>query len=34
MLSPSVRRFLAERRIGHLATSDRRSLPHIVRPKK
>ncbi len=30
MLSPSVRRFLAERRIGHLATSDHRSLPHVV----
>src|SRR5688572_21877310 len=30
MLSPSERRFLAERRIGHLATSDHRSLPHVV----
>jgi PPOX class probable F420-dependent enzyme len=30
MLSPSERRFLAERRVGHLATSDRRSLPHVV----
>jgi PPOX class probable F420-dependent enzyme len=30
MLSPLERRFLAERRIGHLATSDSRSLPHVV----
>ena len=30
MLSQSVHRFLAERRVGHLATADRRALPHVV----
>lgn len=30
MLSPSERNFLDTRRIGHLATADRRAVPHVV----
>ena len=30
MLSDGERRFLAERRIGHLATADSRAIPHVV----
>lgn len=30
MLSESERRFLAEQRIAHLATADRRGVPHVV----
>jgi PPOX class probable F420-dependent enzyme len=29
-LSESARRFLSERRVGHLATADRRGVPHLV----
>lgn len=30
MLSDRVSRFLAERRVAHLATADRRAIPHVV----
>ena len=30
MLSDSQRRFLAQQRIAHLATADRRAVPHVV----
>lgn len=30
MLSEEERRFLGERRIAHLATADRRAIPHVV----
>ena len=30
MLSEEQARFLASRRIGHLATADRRAMPHVV----
>jgi PPOX class probable F420-dependent enzyme len=30
MLSDGVRRFLAHQRIAHLATADRRAIPHVV----
>ena len=30
MLSDGERRFLAHQRIGHLATADRRAVPHVV----
>jgi PPOX class probable F420-dependent enzyme len=30
MLSDGKRRFLAQQRIGHLATADRRAVPHVV----
>ncbi len=30
MLSEEERRFLADRRIAHLATADRRGVPHVV----
>jgi PPOX class probable F420-dependent enzyme len=30
MLSDDERRFLAEQRIAHLATADRRAVPHVV----
>lgn len=30
MLSEDERRFLGERRIAHLATADRRAVPHVV----
>jgi PPOX class probable F420-dependent enzyme len=30
MLSDPERRFLAAQRVGHLATADRRALPHVV----
>ena len=30
MLSEDERRFLADRRIAHLATADRRAVPHVV----
>ena len=30
MLSDLERRFLADRRIGHLATADRGCVPHVV----
>jgi PPOX class probable F420-dependent enzyme len=30
MLSDGERRFLAHRRIAHLATADRRAIPHVV----
>jgi PPOX class probable F420-dependent enzyme len=30
MLSPSQLRFLAGHRVGHLATADRKGLPHVV----
>src|SRR5713101_8070513 len=30
MLSAGERRFLAHQRIAHLATADRRALPHVV----
>ena len=30
MLSPSQRLFITDRRVAHLATADRESLPHVV----
>jgi len=30
MLSKSERRFLADRRVAHLATADARAVPHVV----
>jgi len=30
MVSPPQRRFLEERRVGHLATADRHGAPHVV----
>ena len=30
MLSEGERRFLSERRVAHLATADRRAVPHVV----
>jgi PPOX class probable F420-dependent enzyme len=30
MLTPLQRRFLAERKVGHLATADTRAVPHVV----
>jgi PPOX class probable F420-dependent enzyme len=30
MLSDSERQFLADRRVAHLATADRRAVPHVV----
>jgi PPOX class probable F420-dependent enzyme len=30
MLSDSERRFLAQQRVAHLATADRRAVPHVV----
>ena len=30
MLSETIRRFLSERRVAHLATADRSAVPHVV----